>query len=86
MGLGTCRLHGRIAHRRARGGGRRPPPGRSDGPPSRIKSQPVRRAEGYHQRFGLVHVDFDTQQRTPRASYAWYRELIAAHRAKPAAQ
>ncbi|MFD4910645.1 GH1 family beta-glucosidase, partial [Kitasatospora purpeofusca] len=29
-------------------------------------------AEGYHQRFGLVHVDFDTQQRTPRASYTWY--------------
>ncbi|MET8703085.1 GH1 family beta-glucosidase [Kitasatospora sp. NPDC004723] len=37
-------------------------------------------AEGYHQRFGLVHVDFATQQRTPRASYAWYRDLIAAHR------
>ncbi|MFE6868980.1 GH1 family beta-glucosidase [Kitasatospora sp. NPDC057692] len=39
-------------------------------------------AEGYHQRFGLVHVDFDTQRRTPRASYAWYRDLIAAHRAR----
>ncbi len=38
-------------------------------------------AEGYHQRFGLVHVDFDTQERTPKASYGWYRELIAAHRA-----
>nr|WP_245984268.1 GH1 family beta-glucosidase [Streptomyces tateyamensis] len=37
-------------------------------------------AEGYHQRFGLVHVDFETQQRTPRASYGWYRELIARHR------
>ncbi|MGW6913063.1 GH1 family beta-glucosidase [Kitasatospora sp. NPDC054939] len=36
-------------------------------------------AEGYHQRFGLVHVDFATQKRTPRASYAWYRDLIAAH-------
>jgi len=34
-------------------------------------------AEGYHQRFGLVHVDFDTQQRTPKASFAWYRDLIA---------
>jgi beta-glucosidase len=38
-------------------------------------------AEGYHQRFGLVHVDFETQCRTPKASYAWYRDLIAAHRA-----
>jgi beta-glucosidase len=33
-------------------------------------------AEGYSQRFGLVDVDFETQQRTPRASYRWYRELI----------
>ncbi|MFJ4798883.1 GH1 family beta-glucosidase [Kitasatospora purpeofusca] len=39
-------------------------------------------AEGYHQRFGLVHVDFDTQQRSPRASYTWYRDLIAVHRAR----
>ncbi|MFJ9697852.1 GH1 family beta-glucosidase [Kitasatospora sp. NPDC101183] len=41
-------------------------------------------AEGYHQRFGLVHVDFATQERTPRASYGWYRKLIAAHRASRA--
>lgn len=34
--------------------------------------------EGYHQRFGLVHVDFATQQRTPKASYFWYRNMIAA--------
>jgi beta-glucosidase len=34
-------------------------------------------AEGFSKRFGLVHVDFDTQQRTPKASYHWYRELIA---------
>ncbi|MFG3227250.1 GH1 family beta-glucosidase [Kitasatospora sp. NPDC048194] len=40
-------------------------------------------AEGlFGQRFGLVHVDFATQVRTPRASYAWYRDLIAAHRAR----
>ncbi len=36
--------------------------------------------EGYHQRFGLVHVDFETQRRTPKASFAWYRDLIAAQR------
>ncbi|WP_439681159.1 GH1 family beta-glucosidase [Embleya sp. MST-111070] len=34
-------------------------------------------AEGYHQRFGLVEVDFETQTRTPRASFEWYRDLIA---------
>ncbi|MGH3423699.1 MAG: GH1 family beta-glucosidase [Nocardioidaceae bacterium] len=34
-------------------------------------------AEGYTQRFGLVHVDYDTQARTPKASYAWYRDRIA---------
>jgi beta-glucosidase len=37
-------------------------------------------AEGYHQRFGLVEVDFATQARTPRASFEWYRALIAAQR------
>jgi beta-glucosidase len=37
-------------------------------------------AEGYHQRFGLVEVDFATQARTPRASFEWYRALIASQR------
>jgi beta-glucosidase len=37
-------------------------------------------AEGYDPRFGLVHVDYETQRRTPRRSYAWYRDLIADHR------
>ena len=37
-------------------------------------------AEGYHQRFGLTYVDFETQARIPKASYAWYRDLIAAQR------
>jgi beta-glucosidase len=37
-------------------------------------------SEGFHQRFGLVHVDHDTQARTPKASYRWYHDLIAAQR------
>jgi beta-glucosidase len=37
-------------------------------------------AEGYHQRFGLVHVDPDTQDRTPKASFDWYAEHIAQQR------
>jgi len=36
---------------------------------------------GYSQRFGIVHVDYATQQRTPKASALWYRDHIAnAHR------
>ncbi|HZN72227.1 MAG TPA: GH1 family beta-glucosidase [Micromonosporaceae bacterium] len=34
-------------------------------------------AEGFTKRFGLVHVDFATQRRTPKASYKWYRDQIA---------
>jgi beta-glucosidase len=34
-------------------------------------------AEGYAKRFGLVHVDYATQQRTPKASFGWFRALIA---------
>jgi beta-glucosidase len=29
---------------------------------------------GYSMRFGLVHVDFDTQRRVPKASYDWFRQ------------
>jgi len=35
-------------------------------------------AEGYRSRFGLVHVDFATQRRTPKLGYHWYRETIRA--------
>jgi beta-glucosidase len=34
---------------------------------------------GYDQRFGIVHVDFDTQRRTPKASGLWYRDYIAGN-------
>ncbi|MHC5904925.1 GH1 family beta-glucosidase [Streptomyces sp. S6] len=37
-------------------------------------------AEGYARRFGLVHVDYATQRRTPKASYGWYREVLRAQR------
>ncbi len=32
-------------------------------------------AEGYTHRFGVVHVDFDTGDRTPKASAPWYGEI-----------
>ncbi|MFE4697456.1 GH1 family beta-glucosidase [Streptomyces sp. NPDC056738] len=37
-------------------------------------------AEGYERRFGLVHVDYDTLERTPKASYAWLRDALRAQR------
>ncbi|MFF8530855.1 GH1 family beta-glucosidase [Streptomyces sp. NPDC015532] len=37
-------------------------------------------AEGYARRFGLVHVDFDTLERTPKASYGWLRDALRAQR------
>lgn len=41
-------------------------------------------ADGYAMRFGLVQVDFDTQERSPRASARWYRELMSERGATPA--
>ena len=34
-------------------------------------------AFGYAKRFGLVYVDYPTQLRIPKASYRWFREMIA---------
>ncbi|MER6067324.1 GH1 family beta-glucosidase [Streptomyces sp. NPDC001817] len=37
-------------------------------------------AEGYARRFGLVHVDYATLRRTPKASYHWFRDVLRAQR------
>jgi beta-glucosidase len=34
-------------------------------------------AEGFEPRFGLVHVDFETQKRTVKDSGKWYRDFLA---------
>lgn len=39
-------------------------------------------AFGYSKRFGLLYVDYDTQERIRKDSYDWYRDFIAAHSAK----
>jgi len=37
-------------------------------------------SSGYTKRFGLIHVDFDTQVRTPKASAGWYARTVAENR------
>jgi beta-glucosidase len=37
---------------------------------------------GYAKRFGIVYVDYATQQRIPKASALWYRDFIAGQRAQ----
>ena len=37
-------------------------------------------AEGYAKRFGIVHVDYPTQRRTPKLSARWYSEVIRGNR------
>lgn len=34
-------------------------------------------AQGFSKRFGIVHVDYPTQRRTPKASAAWYAQVIS---------
>jgi beta-glucosidase len=36
--------------------------------------------DGYTRRFGIVHVDFATQKRTPKLSSRWYSEVIRNNR------
>ena len=34
---------------------------------------------GYSKRFGIVHVDFETQKRTPKDSARYYAKVVASH-------
>ena len=36
-------------------------------------------AHGYSKRFGMVHVNYATQERTPKDSARWYSRVIATH-------
>lgn len=36
-------------------------------------------SQGYKERFGLVHVDYTTQKRTPKDSAYWYAKVIASN-------
>ena len=35
-------------------------------------------AYGYTKRFGIVRVDYDTQQRTPKASARWFADVAGS--------
>ena len=36
-------------------------------------------AAGYRERFGLVHVDYQTLERTPKDSFYWYQQVVASN-------
>jgi beta-glucosidase len=38
---------------------------------------------GYDRRFGIVHVDLDTLERSWKDSALWYRELVRSNRLPP---
>lgn len=37
---------------------------------------------GYSKRFGLVHANYETFERTPKDSFDWYRDFIRSHKGK----
>jgi len=39
-------------------------------------------AEGYQMRFGIVHVDYETQRRTVKRSGHWFADLAQSHRVR----
>jgi beta-glucosidase len=43
-------------------------------------------SHGYEMRFGLFHVDYKTQRRSPKESANWYRSIIAANAVAEPAQ
>jgi len=42
-------------------------------------------SSGFSKRFGLLHVDYETQRRTPKASAEYYRDVIRTNGAALAA-
>jgi beta-glucosidase len=36
-------------------------------------------ADGYKQRFGIIHVDYASGTRTPKDSAYWYQKVIGTH-------
>ena len=36
-------------------------------------------AKGYNDRFGLIYIDYETQERIPKDSYYWYKNWIEEH-------
>ncbi len=36
-------------------------------------------AQGFNERFGLIHIDFETQKRTIKDSAYWYKDVIASN-------
>jgi beta-glucosidase len=39
-------------------------------------------ASGYAKRFGIVHVNYETLERTPKDSWLWYRDFLQAQRSQ----